>query len=388
MAHGLKITETATGPRTVRPASLAVIGLIATAAVIGVDAPSIAARAALDLMFPLNKPVLVTNIKDALAAAGNDGTLKPALMAISDQTTPIMVIVRVATDHDPLDEQANVIGGVVNNEYTGMQAFLSAEAVTGVRPRILGAPGLDTDAVTAAMVVIAKKLRGFVYAAPEGENEAAVILQRGSYSARELMLIWPDFTGDFDGDAIARAMGTRAFIDEEIGWHKTLSNVAVNGVTGISKDLHFDLLDTSTPAGLLNDNDITTIIRSNGFRFWGNRTTSDDPSFAFESAVRTSHALQDEIAGIMQPFMDAPITVALIKDIIETGNARFRKLARDGRIIGAQMFFDAEDNLAADLAAGRPKFRIEYTPAAPLENPEISLVITDYYYTGFADLLN
>jgi phage tail sheath protein FI len=78
----------------------------------------------------------------------------------------------------------------------------------------------------------------------------------------------------------------------------------------------------------------------------------------------------------------------LIKDILETINARFRKLVRDGRIIGAEAFFDRDDNAATDLAAGRPKFRIEFTPAAPNENPNIDLIITDFYYSGFADLVN
>lgn len=383
MTHGLKITESAIGARTVQDASLAVIGLVATAADSTPEGTT-----ALDAAFPVNTPVLVTNITNALSNAGDEGTLKSALDAIADQTTPILVVVRVLPDELPEVEEANVLGDVVDNQYTGMQALLAAETKVGVRPRILGAPGLDTAPITAKLIEMAQKLRAFAYAAPEGETEAAVIVDRENYAARELMLIWPEFTGGFDGDAVARAMGLRARIDEEIGWHKTISNVAINGVTGIDRDIHFDLLDPSTPAGLLNDKQITTIVRSNGFRFWGNRTCSDKPEFAFESAVRTSHALQDEIAEVVRPFMDQPMTIGLIKDIMETCNARFRKLKADGRIIGAEIFFDADDNEPSALAAGRPKFRIEYTPAAPLENPEIGLIITDFYYTGFADLLN
>jgi phage tail sheath protein FI len=55
------------------------------------------------------------------------------------------------------------------------------------------------------------------------------------------MLIWPDFinfdtvlNADATAYASARALGLRAKIDEQTGWHKTLSNVGVNGVTGIS----------------------------------------------------------------------------------------------------------------------------------------------------------
>ena len=51
---------------------------------------------------------------------------------------------------------------------------------------------------------------------------------------------------------MARALGLRAKIDEEVGWHKSLSNYEVNGVTGISKDVYWDLQDPSTDAGVLN----------------------------------------------------------------------------------------------------------------------------------------
>lgn len=380
MAHGLTITETSTGSRVIKTSSLAYIGLMATAGAVG--APAIAA---LDAAFPLNTPVLVTDIESAIGDAGTTGTLKPALEAIADQTTPIVVVVRVAQGEDAEETEANVIGAFTDNQYTGIKALHTAEAKVGVRPRILAAPGLDTQAVTAELVIAAKRLRAFAYARAEGDTQAEALTYRDEFSARELMLIWPNWTGDFAGDAIARAVGLRARIDEEQGWHKTLSNVAVDGVTGIDKDVSFDLLDPSTAAGVLNDGDITTLIRVNGYRYWGNRTTSDIPAFAFESAVRTSHALQDIIAAVIQPVMDQPMTVRLIRYILETVNAAFRDLQSQGKIIGAECFFDADANNAVTLAAGAPRFRIEYTPCAPLENPNVQLNITDYYYTGFAD---
>lgn len=52
---------------------------------------------------------------------------------------------------------------------------------------------------------------------------------------------------------------------------QSLSNVGVNGVTGISADVFWDLQDPATDAGLLNQNDVTTLVRKDGFRFWGSR---------------------------------------------------------------------------------------------------------------------
>ena len=382
MPHGLTITESATGVRTIVRSSLSVIGLIGTSIAVAPES-----QAAIDAAFPLDTPVLVTSVDIAAGKAGSGGTLKAAFEAIGDEASPLVVVVRVAPGEDQAATDANVIGATDGNSYTGLQALLAAETVVGKRPRIIGAPGLDTQAVTTEMAIIARKLRAMVYAAAIGDDIAEVTTYRGEFAARELMLLWPDSSPDFAGDVVARTLGLRARIDEEQGWHKTVSNVPFNGVTGVTRNVHFDLLDNDTDAGVLNDAQITTIIRQSGYRLWGNRTTAgeDQPEFSFESAVRTSHALQDIIASAVQPFLDQPMTVARVKDLMETVNAEFRQLATDGKVMGAQIFFDADANTPEQLAAGRPNFRIQYTPVAPMENPQVSLVITDFYYSGFAD---
>ena len=373
--HGVKVNEPLNGARPIKGVATAIIGIVATAVAVG--APAIAA---LNAAFPLNKPVLVTDVRSAIGNAGTGGTLVKALTAIADQTSPIVIVVRVDAGANAAATETNVIGGNVAGVYTGLQALLAAETETGVRPRILGCPGLDTPLVTTAMVIVAKRLRGFAYASVPAADVAAAILYRGNYSARELMLIWPDFSGGFTGDAVARALGLRARIDEEIGWHKTLSNVAVDGVTGLTKNVFFDLTDSSNDAGLLNENDVTTLVRMNGFRFWGSRTCSDEPLFQFESAVRTSQALQDSISYGIAWAVDKPITTGLIRDIIETINAEFRSLVAQGRVIGANAWFDPALNSATDLAGGKLTIDYDYTPCAPAEAITLNQRITDRYY--------
>ncbi|NLR72860.1 phage tail protein [Novosphingobium sp. ERN07] len=380
--HGLTITESATGVRTIARRSMAVIGLIATSTAVAPEN-----QGAIDAAFPLDTPVLVTSVDAAAGKAGSAGTLKAALEAIGDEASPLVIVVRVAEGEDQAETDANVIGTTDGNVYTGLQALLAAETVVGKRPRIIGAPGLDTQEVVAEMVIAARKLRGMVYASAIGDDIAEVTTYRDEFSARELMLLWPDSSPDFAGDIVARTLGLRARIDEEQGWHKTVSNVPFYGVTGVTRNVHFDLLDNDTDAGVLNDAQVTTIIRQSGYRLWGNRTTAgeDTPEFSFESAVRTSHALQDIIAAAVLPFLDQPMTVARVKDLMETVNAEFRQLVVEGKIMGAEILFDADANTPEQLAAGRPNFRIQYTPVAPMENPQVSLVITDFYYSGFAD---
>jgi phage tail sheath protein FI len=378
--HGIKTNILLTGTRTIASLASGVIGLIATA-----SAPVGAAATALDVAFPLNTPVLVTDVRKAIGQAGTGGTLLPSLEAIYDQVSPVVIVVRVPIDAEDQDEA--VIGSAAN--YSGIYALLAAEAQTAYRPRNIGAPGLDTEAVTTVLATVAQKLRARVFAAGDGETIAEVTTYRENFSARELSLIWPNWSNAFAGDAVARALGLRAYIDETQGWHKSLSNVAVNGVTGISEDLFFDIQDETTDVAALNDADIVTLIRSpsGGFVYWGNRTCSDEPLYAFEPAVRTSQILQDEIAQGLIWAVDKPLTKALIKDVLESINARFRSLVTQGRIIGATAWFDASLNSSTDLAAGKLVIDYDFTPAAPLEGLTLNQRITDKYYADLAAAL-
>jgi phage tail sheath protein FI len=100
----------------------------------------------------------------------------------------------VAEGADDAATASNVIGTTTaEGTKTGMQALLAAQAQLGVKPKILGTPGLETQAVTAALAVIAKKLRGFVYARALGATITEATAYRANFSERELMLLMPDF---------------------------------------------------------------------------------------------------------------------------------------------------------------------------------------------------
>lgn len=374
--HGIKVNELTVGTRPIKEVATSVIGLVATA-----TAGAGAATDALNAAFPVGVPVLVTSIRAAIAAAGTAGTLKAALEAIADQTSPVMVVVRIVPGVDDAATETATIGAV--------QALLTAESQLAIRPRIIGAPGLETEDVIAELALTARKLRAFTYARAIGADVAAAALFRGNFSAKELMLIYPDFAAGAAGDAVARAMGLRSRIDQEIGWHKSLSNIAIDGVAGgLTVPISFDLIDSENDAGVLNAADVTTIVRTNGSRFWGNRTCSDEPLFAFETAVRTGQVLQDEIAAGLAWAVDNPITTTPVKDILETINARFRSLVGQERLIGGQAWYDPDLNSQVDLAAGKLTIDYDYTPCAPAEFITLNQRITDRFYAGFADALS
>jgi hypothetical protein len=389
--HGVRVVEINQGTRPIRTVSTAVVGMVCTAS----DADA--------SVFPLNKPVLLTDVLTASGKAGELGTLAKSLDAIADQASPVTVVVRVA-DGEGVDDAAKaadqatkIIGSVTaGGQYTGMKALLAAEAQLGVRPRILGVPGLDSLAVSTELVTIAQKLRGFAYASAwDCETVSDAIAYRENFGARELMLIWPDFinwdttlNADAPAAAIARALGLRAKLDEQIGWHKTLSNVPVNGVSGLSKDVFWDLQNPATDAGLLNAAEVTTLIRREGFRFWGSRTCSDDPLFAFENYTRTAQVLADTMAEGHFWAVDKPMHASLVRDIVESINAKFRDLTRRGYLIGGECWYDPAFNDKDTLKAGKLFLDYDYTPVPPLEDLTFQQRITDRYLIDFAARVN
>ena len=120
--HGVRVIEINDGARTIRTVSTAVIGIVCT----GDDADA--------THFPLNTPVLITNVNTAIGKAGSTGTLKPTLEAIADQCSPVIVVVRVEAGTTDADTTANIIGSITaDGKYTGMKALLSAQTQLKVK---------------------------------------------------------------------------------------------------------------------------------------------------------------------------------------------------------------------------------------------------------------
>lgn len=379
--HGVRVLEVTEGIRPFPLIETSVIGFVATG-----PAADVAT-------FPLNTAVLITDIEAAIGKAGNTGTLPVVLNAISKQTNPLMVIVRVTAGADEAATNTAVIGTVTpTGQRTGLQALLSAQSQLGIRPRILGAPGLDTQPVATELAAIAEKLNAFAYATcSDTDTVADALAYREDFSARELMLIHPDFrawdtatNATKDVTAVAYALGLRAKIDNEVGWHKTISNVAVAGVTGISRDVSWDLQSSATDAGVLNQAGITTLVNQNGFRFWGSRTCSDEPLFVFESAVRTAQVLRDSIAEGHMWAVDKPMHPSIVKDILEGVNAKFRDLKTRGYILDGKAWFDESVNQASTLKSGQLVIDYDYTPLPPIEDLAFRQRITDKYFADFA----
>lgn len=381
--HGIRVNEINEAIRTLTVSSTSVIGLVATAQ--DADAET----------FPLNKPTLLTGITSSvIAKAGKTGTLARALDGIVDITNTKVIVVRVEESEDADTMKANVIGGVdENGQYTGLKAFLVAQAITGVKPRIFIVPKYDTQEVTTELLTVAQKLNGFVYASCYGcKTKEQAVQYRRQFSQRELMLIFGDFlsfntaTKQTEIDyAVTRAAGMRAYMDQTLGWHTAISNNPMTGVTGVTQPLSFDINDAATDVNYLNEQGITCCINYNGYKFWGIRTCSSDKLFLYENATRTAQVLKDTIAQSFAWAMAKNINTTLVKDIVEAINAKWRYWTNEGKLVGGRAFVKREFNTAETLKDAKLLIGYDYCASPLLEQLEFNQYIHDEYLVGLAD---
>lgn len=379
--HGITANEYTEGVRSISDISTAIIGMVCTAE----DADAKA--------FPLNTPIFATSAYDLLAKAGTKGTLAKSLDAIVDQADAQVVIVRVAESKNAEEQKANIIGTAEGGKYTGLKALRRAKAVTGYTPKILGVPELDSQDVLTELVGIAQATRAFAYGSAGGNPDITEVGNyRKNFGQRELMLIDNEFMA-FDpatkktetAATIARILGARAKLDKNVGWHKSISNTEINGVSGLKYARSFDLLDKNCDANTLNNKDVTTLIREDGFRVWGNRTCTNDSMMAFEVATRTAQIIQETIASAFMWALDKPMHPSLLEDIIMAINAKLAQYVNKGYILGARVFIDKTLNTSETVQAGQLTISYEFTWVPPLENMIFNQHVTDTFFINLVD---
>ncbi|WP_298606948.1 phage tail sheath subtilisin-like domain-containing protein [uncultured Thiothrix sp.] len=323
---------------------------------------------------------LVSVTPDLIAKAGSTGTLVNVLNAIYGQSiVPNIIVVRVPTSTDLAEQSAYVAEGA--------SLLAQAQSQFDLIPEILGAPGLDdADEVITALIEVADKIGGFVYAAVRGANRAALLAVRNRFSSKRLMLIWPEFErlGSIV-HATAVALGLRSKIDADTslgGRAKTLSNVPLE--TNFSSDLRIstpvDYFGRDSEGNFLNASHITTLRREQGVRFWGNRTTATDPLWHYESAVRMADYIAKRIHFHEFAQTDGLITQQQIDHRIEMIQLEIDALVRNGQLLtGSRVIKHPSLNNTAALAEGRTWLYADFTVPPPNEQPGVVLRITQDY---------
>ncbi|MEJ1224574.1 phage tail sheath family protein [Pseudomonas sp. CCNWLW56] len=380
--HGVTVTNVDTGARVIALPSSSIIGLVDTF----VPAPAYSAQP--------NDLVMITNEREAVAAFGPDSAMTKACQAIYTRAKAVIVACGVAVLENPAEQISAIIGGVqANGKRTGLQALLDGKSRFNAQPRLLVTPKhSSTLAVGTALVALADKLRGLAILDGPNTTDEAVMAYADNFGAKRAFLVDPgvqywDTTADATVDAPGSAWvaGLFAWTDSEYGFWASPSNKEFVGITGTTRPIEFLDGDETCRANLLNNANITTIIRDDGFRLWGNRTLSSDPKWAFVTRVRTMDIVMDAILYGHKWAVDRSITATYIKDVTEGLQAFMRDLKAQGAIINFEVFADPELNTASQLEQGKVYWNIRFTDVPPAENPNFRVEVTNQWLTEVLD---
>ena len=342
--------------------------------------------------FPVNVPVLIAGSRTEAAGLGTTGTLPAAIAAVFAQGVGArIVVIRVAEGANAAATLANVIGGVDGSgNNTGMQALLDARAATGVRPGILIAPGFSQNAAAASgLSALAGRIRAVALIDGPNTTDAAAITFRGQFGSDRVMVIDPwvkvfdtATATEIDAPPSAYAAGVVVRTDQAWGgpW-KSPSNELIEGILGTARPVSFAYNDPACRANILNENEVSTIVSRDGWRLWGNRSTSGDQLWAFLSVRRTADLIEESIEAAHLWAIDRPFSTQLLKDILDGVNDFLRTMKARGAILGGRAWIDPEINTETTLKAGQLFVDYDFEPAAPLERLTFRASRNGDYYT-------
>lgn len=384
--HGVTVTNVDNGARTIAIPSTSIIGLVDTFTPgPGVDSTPTAKA---------NELVLVTSLREAVAAWGADSAITKACEAIYTRAKAVIVACGVTKVEDAAAQTSAIIGGVLaDGTRTGLQALLDGKSRFNAKPRLLVAPKHSaTLAVGTALVGLADKLRGLAILDGPGTTDEAAQAYAAEFGARRAFMVDPGVkywdtidSATVDAPASAWTAGLFAWTDAEYGFWASPSNKEYVGVTGTTRSVEYLDGDETCRANLLNNAKIATIIRDDGYRLWGNRTLSSDPKWAFVTRVRTMDIVMDAIQYGHKWAVDRSITATYVKDVTEGLQAFMRDLKNQGAIINFEVYADTELNTASQLEQGKVYWNIRFTDVPPAENPNFRVEVTNQWLTEVID---
>lgn len=330
------------------------------------------------------------------------GTLFSAIDGIFDQVGAVVVVVRVEDHASESNVITNMQAGVTpEGKNKGVSAFLDAESTLGFSPRILVAPGYTHqfdvpegagNAVVADLIGIAERLRAVIIAdgpslgnlSDQSKADSKAIKYRQTVGSRRVYVVDPHVkvlkNGEVEDEAAsARVAGMIAKSDNDRGFWWSPSNTNMNGIVASGRPIDFQLGDANARANLLNENEVATIIRQNGFKLWGNRTCSDDPKWAFLSVVRTADMINDSLLRAHMWAVDRNITKTYIDDVVQSVQGYLDSLKAQGAILGGEIWADQELNTPINIQAGKVYFSFDFTPPTPAEHITFKSILTNNY---------
>jgi phage tail sheath protein FI len=288
--------------------------------------------------------------------------------AILQQVGAVIVVVRVADGTGISD---------------GLDVLKTAKGVTGYEPRILSALwfGEVGDGIAVKLAQVTDELRACSAANYNSPTDSESEADGGAIGTARVKILGPSklrmsmFGGIYEIHASAAWAGLRAKVDYEQGFWVSESNKVIAGVVSISNLPTWSIGDPASEANQLNEKNVTTFIRENGFRVWGNRGANGD----FQSVQRTRDIINDSVQRAHLWAVDRNIVKTYFEDVTEGVNAYLRNLISLGAITGGTCWPDPDLNTPQNIAQGKVYFNFDIGFAYPAEHVIFQSFINDDY---------
>jgi phage tail sheath protein FI len=312
-----------------------------------------------------------------LATNGSGGLISTRQQVIDaiNQSTPASALLT-----------ATLGSGFVGSDFLAAVAATNLAGGGGTGATATASRGTVRDSVVAEMLGVADRLRAVIIADGPNTTDAAAIQYRNDFGSARVYVVDPKVVVDRNGALTQEPLSPRVAgiicrVDNQRGFWWSPSNQEIYGISGVARPIDFTLGDVNSRANLLNENEVTTVIRTEGFRLWGNRTCSTDPKFAFLSVRRTADIIQDSILRAHLWAVDRNITRTYVEDVTEGVNDYIRHLKNIGAVIDGFCWADPADNTPDQVAQGKVTFSFDFTPPYPAERVTFKSILTNEYLT-------
>lgn len=433
--HGLKIYENTDGGQVLPLQMSSVYGIVGTAAAYHEEdqKPTPEAVAAFEAAFPLNKPVLVTKTSQVALMSKNSYLRRAVEMAWNEQKTHT-VVVRVEgapesgeggsetvdtnvylVDHedniivdgdnnpivvesgtgDAIDDTDEVSGSeiaanIVGNptDKTGIYALKSAKSVCNMAPTLLFAEIRDSfdadskEAIEIALRTVAEPLLAtYLFPKYGYEGEALKTSKNAYYLSQKVKVASYGVV-----DPCAVTAGLIAYVDYNEGQWVSPSNHAYKTVVGVEPAVEFELMDESSEANVINNQNIACVVYEGGaYRLWGNNTAANVEKWRFLCVKRMSDMIKKTIqAGILWA-VDKGIRKNFVEDVCNSVKGVLNELQLKKAILGGDCWAEAESNPVSAIKQGRIRFKYKFGPVYPAQTMEFEEIVTDEY---LSDIFN
>jgi uncharacterized protein len=263
--------------------------------------------------------------------------------------------------------------------YSGATVSFGVSDAGGDQAAGAAVMGVTANPVGKALEAVATRLRAVTFLdGPNISNEAAAAY-RSDYGSDRVMvldphpLVWSRTLNAYvPRPPSSLAAGMQCLIDNTRGFWHSFSNNPLPAVGGLSRPIAWDLENPDTESNYLNAHEVTPIVRvdsadQGGYRFWGLRSCSSDPQWAFLSVRRTADMIYESVIQGFLWMMDKPFSRQRVTDGVRTVDYYMRTLQRRGATLGGKAWIDPGLNTQDQLMSGHLSISFDFEPPAPIE---------------------